>query len=202
MMLARNFSITRKRPLQHLDVLHAGNIEPTPSRQSTTALPADLPRKQSDNPFLNTVIVRFNNSFLVLVSETNQPPFLNCPVEQVMQFTIDCHCTPYHARLGRGADKCVRPYTISTSSAAAESAPHRPARTQISAHPHPARNTLSSSSSSFCHRARGNPAYSALHAIRRVVALPARLPGPTAACCKAAARRPRSCSPIASCRSG
>jgi len=108
MMLARNFSISRKRPLQHLDVLHAGNIKPTPSRQSTSALPADLPRKQSDDSFLNTVIVRFNDSLLVLVSEANQPPILNRAVEQVMQFRVDCHCTPYHSLRSWGG-QCVRP---------------------------------------------------------------------------------------------
>ena len=90
MMFVRNFSVSGERSLQHFDVLHIQNIEPTPSRQTTAALPADLPRKQTRNPFLNAVVMRFDDPFFVLVPETNQPLSFDCAVHQLVQFRIDC----------------------------------------------------------------------------------------------------------------
>src|ERR1035441_10404768 len=69
---------------------------------------------------------------------------------------------------------------ISTSSAAAESAPHPRARTRTSAHPDRVRRRLLWPSSNFCRRARGNRVCSASRGTRRAWPLPARLPAPTA----------------------
>src|SRR5215472_1572521 len=95
-MVGRNCSIPRERSLQYFDVSHLRNIEPTPSRPLTAALSADLPRKQSGTAFLNAVVVRFNDSLLVLVHETN-PFFPDCALHQRMQSRIHRHfdSTPF-----------------------------------------------------------------------------------------------------------
>jgi hypothetical protein len=93
MMRIRNFSIPGERLVQHLDALHTAHVEPSPSRQPSATLPANLPREQPLNPFLNAVVVRLDDSFFVLIPESNQPLVLNRPVQQFMQPIIDCHFT-------------------------------------------------------------------------------------------------------------
>src|SRR5258708_13436375 len=85
----------------------------------------------------------------------------------------------------RWADEGVRPSTSKltslrhTSSPAAESATHPPARTQTSAHPHPERNTPLSSSGNSYRRGRGNPACNAPRVIPPPAPPPPPHPSPT-----------------------
>jgi hypothetical protein len=84
MMRIRNFSIPGERLVQHLDALQTAHVERSPSRKPPAALPADLPREQSPNPFLDAVIMRFDDSFLILIAESNQTRILDRTVKQVM----------------------------------------------------------------------------------------------------------------------
>src|SRR5215470_8342530 len=87
-------------------------------------------------------------------------------------------------------------------SAAAELTTHLPARTQTSAHLRRERSTPSWFSSSSCHRGQGNPACSALPATHPASEPPEQLRAPVATCCRAAERRPQSCSPTGCGHSG
>jgi len=88
-MLARNFAISGKPPIEHLDIFHLRHIEPTPPRNPTVTLSANLPRKQPKNSFLNSVVVRLNESLLVLVLKSNQLLALDRPAKEVVQSGID-----------------------------------------------------------------------------------------------------------------
>jgi hypothetical protein len=89
MMFARSVSVPRKRPVEHFELADIANVEPTPSGKGATALPADLPREQSRNAFLNAVVVRFNDPYFVLIPEPNQPPILDRTVKWPVQSKID-----------------------------------------------------------------------------------------------------------------
>jgi len=78
MMLARNLSASTKFLVEHLAILHSGHIDHTPSRNGASTSAAYLPRKQSLNSFVNTVIMWLDNSFLTFVSKPKQEPVFNC----------------------------------------------------------------------------------------------------------------------------
>jgi len=66
MMAACNLSVSGKVPIEHFAILNVRNVEQTPSGNGRTALPSNLPAEQSDNPLLNSVIMRFDNSLFAL----------------------------------------------------------------------------------------------------------------------------------------
>ncbi len=73
MMLARRkLSAPGEAPLQHFAVLYLGHIDQTPSRKLTAAPPADLITEQPGDSVLDTIVMRFHNSFLTFVSEPEQ----------------------------------------------------------------------------------------------------------------------------------
>jgi hypothetical protein len=78
MMLARNLFASAKCLVKHLAILHLRHINQSPSRNATCALPAYLPTKESLNPFLNTVIMWLDNSFLAFVSKLKQASVFDC----------------------------------------------------------------------------------------------------------------------------
>src|SRR5258708_6332675 len=88
MMFARNVSVSRKRSVEHSKLAHIANVEPTPSGNAATTLSADLPRKQPRDPFLNAVVVWFDDPFFVLIDESNQTLILDCAVKPLMQSDI------------------------------------------------------------------------------------------------------------------
>jgi hypothetical protein len=99
MVLARNFSIPSERLLQYLYILHLANIEPTPSGKAAATSSANLPRKQPLNPFLNAVIMRFDNPFFALIFKTNQPLLFDRSIKHRIRFLINCHEPTYLRRL-------------------------------------------------------------------------------------------------------
>jgi hypothetical protein len=100
MMTARNFSVPRKRLVQHFYLLHSANIEPAPSRKSSAALSANLPRKQTRNPFLNAVIVRFDDSFFVLIPKPDQPLLFDRSIKHRVRFHWPISQSQYFLGLG------------------------------------------------------------------------------------------------------
>jgi len=78
MMLARgNLSISSEIPIEYFAVLHSIHIDHAPTRNAAATAPTNLPAKQSHNPILNAVIVRFDNAFVVFIYEPDQPLILN-----------------------------------------------------------------------------------------------------------------------------
>lgn len=88
-MFSRYIPVSRKRSFQYFKLLHAADIEPSPSGKAATALSADLPREQSSNAFLNSVVVRLDDSFFPLILESNQPLVFDRAIKQLVQSKID-----------------------------------------------------------------------------------------------------------------
>jgi hypothetical protein len=129
----QHLSVSAETSIKHFAVFHIRYIDQSPSRDTAAASSSHLPAEQAYYPILNAVVMGLCDALVTVVLEPDQLLILNCSMKQVIQFWIDSHSIHFIISPRR------------TSSAAAESAMYLPARIQTSAHPHPARNMLSSS---------------------------------------------------------
>lgn len=92
MMLARgDISVSIESLVEQFAILHAGYINQSPSWNGASTLSANLPTKQSDDSFLNTVIMRLDNALVALVSESKQMFLFNRTVKKLIQLLVHCH---------------------------------------------------------------------------------------------------------------
>ena len=77
--------------IEHFKIFHALNINQAPSWNAAAASAADLPTKQADNSFLNTVVMRLSDSLIVFVREPEQSFIFNRTPKHLIEFLIDCH---------------------------------------------------------------------------------------------------------------
>jgi hypothetical protein len=90
MLSRRSGSPALKFSIEQIEIGNSIYLYPSPIRKPSTTRAADLITKKSHTALLNSIVVRFENPFPVLIAKPNHAFLLNGSAEQLIYARFRC----------------------------------------------------------------------------------------------------------------